>query len=152
MPPDAAEDPQNHVVTGRCYCGSTLLTSRTPSQLVPYCHCSDCRRLTGAPAAAFAAFSEDAVSIRPARPLVTPADAGVRRSFCSDSGSPLAAWFDYLPGQVYVPLGLLDKASDFPAQMHSHVDAKLPWLEIADDAKRGEGSSRAGLVAAFDKG
>lgn len=152
MPPDAAEDPQNHAVTGRCYCGSTTLTSRTRPQLVTYCHCSDCRRVTGAPVAAFAAFPEDAVIIRPSRPVVTPGGAGVRRAFCPDCGSPLAAWFDYLPGQVYVSLGLLDQASEFPPQMHSHVDAKLPWLEIADDAKRVEGSSRAGLVAAFDTG
>jgi len=152
LPPDAAGDRQNQSVTGRCYCGATSLTSAEQPQVVTYCHCPDCRRVTGAPVAAFAAFSEGALIIRPARPQVTPASPGVRRAFCPDCGSPLAAWFDYLPGQVYVPIGLLDQAPELPPQMHSHIDAQLPWLDINDHAERVAGTSREGLVAAFDKG
>ncbi len=151
MRPDAPEGNQGPPVTGRCYCGATSLTADEWPRVLTYCHCSDCRRLTGAPVAAFAAFSDDALHIQPARPAVTPARPDVRRAFCSDCGSPLAAWFDYLPGQVYVPIGLLDQAPQLPPRMHSHIDARLSWLEINDDAERVAGTSRVGLVAAFEK-
>ena len=44
------------MITGRCYCGKTTIRASRPPQMVAYCHCQDCRRATGAPVAAFAAF------------------------------------------------------------------------------------------------
>ena len=67
---------------------------------------------------------------------------GVNRWFCPDCGSPLAATFDYLPGQVYVPLGLLDQAADLAPDQHCHDAARLPWLHIDDSAPRETASGR----------
>ena len=64
---------------------------------------------------------------------------------CPECGSPLAARFDYLPGQSYVPLGILDQAAELVPVRHCHADAKLPWLHIDDDAERVAGSARAEL-------
>ena len=47
--------------TGRCYCGGITLSAQESPQTIAYCHCTDCRRITGAPVAAFAAFAENAV-------------------------------------------------------------------------------------------
>ncbi len=60
----------------------------------------------------------------------------------------MAAVFDYLPGQIYVPLGVLDQAAELPPQSHSHYKAHLPWLEIMDEIPRQTGSNRAALRAA----
>ena len=99
-------------ITGRCYCGGITLSSQEAPQSVAYCHCIDCRRITGAPVAAFAAFGEKAVQASPAWPVSKSFAPGVSRWFCPDCGSPLAAAFDYLPGQLYVPLGLIDQAAE----------------------------------------
>ena len=111
-------------------------------QTVAYCHCTDCRRITGAPVAAFAAFEENALQISPAWPSSKSFAPGVTRWSCPDCGSPLAAAFDYLPGQLYIPLGLIDQAGRLPLEFHAHDGDRLPWLQIADDIPRVVGSSR----------
>ena len=131
---------------GRCYCGAVTLDITAAPQVVTYCHCTDCRRLTGAPVAAFAAFPAGSVTVAP-DPGTVSARAGVVRRFCRACGSPLTAEFDYLPGQVYVPLGVLDDAAALPPALHAHAGARLPWLTIADELPRADASARAGLGA-----
>lgn len=70
------------------------------------------------------------------------ASQGVERWFCKQCGSPLAAYFAYLPDQIYIPLGVLDYADRFAPQVHCHADAALLWLHIADDLTRVTGSAR----------
>lgn len=134
-------------MTGRCYCGATTLMADGLPLSVAYCHCSDCRRWTGAPVAAFAALPADALVIDP-DPGPLSAVPGVERWVCPMCGSPLAARFDYLPGHVYVPLGVLDQAADLPPKVHAHAGDRLPWLHIADDLPRPSGSARDMLGSA----
>lgn len=144
-----AETPPNRF-TARCYCGAHRLVLEGAPQAVAYCHCADCRRWTGAPVAAFVAFEDAALRAEP--PLGTPLvmASGATRWHCPRCGSPLAARFEYLPGQVYVPLGLLDNASDVPPQVHCHTDERLPWLHIADGLDRMAGSGLSQLAPGND--
>ena len=143
MPPDGPAP-----FTGQCYCGrSRVLASEAPLTVV-YCHCPDCRRVSGAPVAAFAAFRETSVTLNPERAGVCPLSQNVTRRFCPDCGTPLTAEFDYLPGQVYVPLGILDQADTLPPGLHCHADKALPWLCIVDEAKRVTGTARDTLGTA----
>ncbi|WP_415404188.1 GFA family protein [Tateyamaria sp. SN3-11] len=109
---------------------------------VAYCHCRDCRRWTGAPVAAFVAFDRAALPDLGAPQVHGP---GVERWNCPGCGSPLAAWFPYLPDQVYVPIGVMDQADVLPPALHSHADSALPWLHIDDTAPRESGSARDAL-------
>ncbi|MEO1469218.1 MAG: GFA family protein [Pseudomonadota bacterium] len=132
------------MITGRCYCGATTLTAGAPLTAA-WWHCADCRRWTGAPAAAFAAF--DSVTLTP-DPGPRSAVEGVQRWNCPACGSPMAACFDYLPGQTYVPLGVLDQAGEVVPEVHAHAASRLTWLHIADDLPRSDATARAALAAA----
>ncbi|MHA1189896.1 MAG: GFA family protein [Alphaproteobacteria bacterium] len=66
--------------------------------------------------------------------------------FCASCGSPLASRFDYLPGQVYVPVGLLDQADELRPQVHSYGSQRLSWLHIDDSIERFPQSSRSRLA------
>lgn len=124
----------------------TVTSSNSPL-VVNYCHCADCRRLSGAPVAAFAAFPEGSLQIEPGPGVPSSHTPGVVRWFCKSCGSPLAAQYDYLPSQIYVPLGLLDQAGDFPPVIHCHADAALAWLQINDSLVRQNGSGRDTLLS-----
>ena len=141
-----AQDP----ITGRCYCGGITLSAQESPQTVAYCHCIDCRRITGAPVAAFAAFAAHAVLVSPAWPAPRSFAPGVTRWSCPDCGSPLGAAFAYLPGQIYIALGLIDQAAELPPRIHAHEKCRLPWLRIADDTPRFGGSSRIVLGTGAD--
>ena len=144
--PSAAPGPYPAPLTGRCYCGASSLSADAAPLTVALCHCTDCRRWTGAPVAAFAALAENLVRLAPDPGPGLSVAEGVRRWTCPRCGSPLMATFDYLPGQVYVPLGILDQAAALVPAVHGHADAALPWLHIADDLPREGGSARATLT------
>ena len=133
-------------ITARCYCGDVALSSTRPPITVAFCHCNDCRRWTGSPAPAFVALHADALKATPelGSPVVT--NAGAERWNCKQCGSPLAATFDYIPDQIYVPLGLVDQADGLPVQIHCHSEQQLSWLHIQDDAIRGTGTARDALL------
>lgn len=138
-------------ITGRCYCGATTIRATQPPQTIAYCHCIDCRRVTGAPVAVFAAFDETAVTFTPNEGRKVTANPGVARTFCAVCGSPLAGRYEYLPGQVYIPVGVLDQAGDLAPQLHAHESQRLAWLHIDDDLERFAKTSRARLINAVDK-
>ena len=137
--------PDDPAVTGRCYCGKHKVTAPELPLTVTYCHCSDCRRVTASPLPAFAAFPEGAVAVTPDITPVSPLVPGVLRQFCPACGSQLTARFDYLPDQVYVPLGILDQADDLAPRLHCHAASALPWLHLDDGLPRADDSGRATL-------
>jgi len=137
-------------ITGRCYCGATTISATQLPQTIAYCHCSDCRRATGAPVAVFAAFDETAVTFTPNDGRKVTANPGVVRTFCAACGSPLAGRYEYLPGQVYIAVGVLDQAGDLAPQLHAHASQRLAWLHIDDDLERFAATARSQLVDAAD--
>ena len=67
---------------------------------------------------------------------------GVRRWHCGVCNSPVAATFDYLPGQIYVPLGVIDQADTLPPDLHCHAASSLPWLHLDDGLTRVQNTAR----------
>lgn len=137
MPPDAG------AITGRCYCGKVRIAAHVMPQTVAYCHCSDCKRVTSSPLPAFAAFADGEVTLTPEIAAAPPVNPGVTRQFCPDCGSQLTARFDYLPGQVYVPLGVLDQTEALVPRVHCHAGSALSWLHVDDGLPRADDSGRA---------
>ncbi|WP_224825346.1 GFA family protein [Cognatishimia sp. MH4019] len=115
---------------------------------VAYCHCADCRRVSGAPVSAFAAFDPQNITITPAPETSVTVAPGVTRWFCAKCGTHLQAHYDYLPDQLYVPIGLFDDATSLKPESHSHSGSKLPWLCLTDTLPQAEGSGRARLSGA----
>ena len=134
-------------IKARCYCGVVSFDLDTEPEAVTYCHCGDCRRWTGAPVAAFAAIASVAVNTNELG-AGRKFPSGTTRWNCADCGSPLLARFDYLPGQSYIPIGIISNAADFEPGLHCHADSALPWLKIDDALPRSHGSGRETLRSA----
>ncbi|WP_074854917.1 GFA family protein [Thioclava dalianensis] len=132
-------------ITGRCYCGTITFRSSSEPQAVAYCHCDDCRRATGAPVAAFAAFDVDAVTFKPNRGKSVSVNPGVKRYFCDKCGSSLAGAYEYLPNQIFISLGVIDQAGSLSPEVHAHEAERLPWLHIDDDLERPAATATAFL-------
>ena len=142
MPSDA------DTLTGRCYCGQAMVVARAAPQTVAYCHCNDCRRVSGSPVSVVAAFAPEDLTWTPPLGPGASHNEGVRRWFCPECGSPLAARYAYLPNQFYVPVGLFDDVSQLKPQSHSHSGSQVTWLHMSDKLPRTEGSNRATLAIA----
>ena len=131
------------VCTGRCYCGATTFTTTQTPQTVAYCHCDDCRRATGGPVGVFAAFDEKAVTFSPDEGCKVAINPGVTRTFCATCGSSLTGRYAYLPGQVYISMGVVDQANEYAPRIHTHESERLAWLHIDDDLERVASSGRS---------
>lgn len=138
-------------LTGRCYCGAVSLSAATGALTVTTCHCSDCRRLSGAPSNTFAAFNKTNLQFQPPLDAGVSHSPGVRRWFCQSCGTPLAATYDYLPGQTYVPVGLFDQVDTLVPESQSHTASRVCWVAIDDSIPQSEGSGRETLKVADGK-
>lgn len=130
------------LITGQCYCGATKFHADVPPQTVTYCHCRDCRRVTGAPVAAFAEFEGTALTFTPNAGREISITPGVTRTFCDACGSPISGRYDYLPNTVYISVGLLDQVDDFAPELHGHDASRVAWLHVDDTLPRYTGSAR----------
>lgn len=133
------------VLTGQCYCGLIRFSSTQQPLTVVYCHCDSCRRATGSPVAAFTGLDETAVTFTPNVGRSISINPGVTRTFCSSCGSSLIGRYDYIPGQVYISMGVIDQANDLVPTLHCHESERLSWLKINDNLERSNASVRTKL-------
>lgn len=129
--------------SGRCRCGVYRFRAAAEPIQVSYCHCSDCRRATGAPVTVFAGFREDDVERLGTEPAAYQSTLGVARLFCSQCGTPIGYRDRRLPGEIYYYLGLLDEPSRLVPRLHAFESERLAWLNIVDDLPRHERFSRS---------
>ena len=61
---------------------------------------------------------------------------------CAHCGSPLTGSYEYLPGKLFIAIGILDQADQLAPQLHAHAACRLPWLHIQDSCEQVGGSAR----------
>lgn len=129
-------------VFGGCRCGACrFLASAAPFQ-VSYCHCSDCRRATGAPVTVFAGFRDAEIEMLGEDAASWQAVPGISRLFCGQCGTPIGYRDDRLPGETYYYIGVLEEPARFEPRLHAFTAEQLAWLEIGDELPRHAGFSR----------
>jgi hypothetical protein len=117
--------------TGQCHCGAIRYEISGEPVYHALCHCSDCRRATGAPVVAWALFPESMVKIA-GEPKVHASSENGRRHFCSECGSGLFYTNSVVfPGMIDVQTATLDDPDAFPLQNHVQVAERIGWMEQA---------------------
>ena len=119
------------LITGRCLCSA--LTYEYAGELGPasYCHCVDCRRVTGSAfnvsvrmvAARFRIASGATASFTKA------ADSGapVTRHFCPGCGSPLFTTHPSRPEFLWIKAGSLDEPAVVVPSYQSWTRSRVKW-------------------------
>lgn len=125
---------------GGCRCGSVRIAANAEPISVGYCHCTDCRRSTGAPVSAFVCFRTGDVSIE-GDTQRSYENGGVRRIFCSTCGSPLAYLDLNIDNRTYIMLGAMNRPARYAPRVHAYVSEQLPFLHMDDDLPRHAKSS-----------
>lgn len=128
-------------ITGGCLCGGVRYEVRGAFLRAGHCHCSRCRRHSGA------AVSTQGRVRRTDFTLVSGADlirvfrpeGGAVKAFCSVCGSSLfgGTWPD--GPEVSIRLGSVDDDPGIRPQYHTFVGSRAPWDEIHDDLPRHDG-------------
>lgn len=128
---------------GGCLCGAVRYRSTAAPIRAVNCHCSICRRWSGAPFMTFVHFPIGAFVWELGQPTRYRSSAEAERGFCARCGSTLTMHEAVLPDRVQVALGSLDRPQDVRPDDHVWTRSKLPWLEVVDDLPRHPGISDA---------
>jgi hypothetical protein len=120
---------------GGCRCGAIRFTASADPVYASYCHCSDCRRASGAPVAAFVGFMAEDVTFE-GETGSTYGKAPVSRSFCANCGAPIAYRDERLGDRIFFMLGAMDAPEKYPPRVHGYVREQLPFFHIDDGLPR----------------
>ena len=121
---------------GGCLCGALRFRADAAPVDSGYCHCSLCRKSTGAPVLAWTTFPVDAFRYVAGQPRVFHSSAWGQREFCGSCGTQLVYRKREGASSVDVSIGSLDAPWSFPPQYHIHTGNQLPWLALADNLPR----------------
>ncbi|EME85696.1 uncharacterized protein MYCFIDRAFT_161338 [Pseudocercospora fijiensis CIRAD86] len=142
----ATTTPQN-TYKGSCLCGSISIVLTLDKDLYSepnghLCHCLNCRKFSGGPAAMCFITPTKTVQLTDSKKTLkvyqdsnTGSGRTVPRSFCSACGSPVGCVPTLMDERVsIVTLGLFDKV---PAPcFECYTSQRLPWSPPAADAER----------------
>jgi hypothetical protein len=125
---------------GGCRCGAVRFSISADPHFAAICHCSDCRRASGAPFLAFVGFDRDDVRFEGGE-CCCYGEAPVSRSFCGLCGAPIAYRDQRLADRIFFVLGAMDEPGRYAPQEQSFVGEKLPFACLMVDLPGHEATS-----------
>jgi hypothetical protein len=122
---------------GECNCGAVAFEVDADLSNVFVCHCSICRRATGANGIAVVVIDNKCFRWLRGQDKIATWKKPVgdwQCWFCRDCGSPLPGAND--PARMYVPAGLISEGGEkLRVAHHIWVGSKAVWDEIGDAGK-----------------
>lgn len=124
------------VLKGGCLCGSVRYEVHECPVEASYCHCTTCRRASGAPVVGFASVAVEAFVLAGVEPRQYRSSEYGERLFCGDCGTQLAMRVDQEPGMIDFTLSSLDEPEQVPPGFHIWTASRIAWFDIRDDLPR----------------
>jgi hypothetical protein len=120
-------------LAGKCYCGAVQYIVADEFLYAANCHCSDCRRTTGAAFKPFAGIERDKLTLTRGRDKVMiHGEERGNNTHCKECGSLL--YSVVRDGAfVHVAMGTLVDGPTIRPTKHIFVGSKAPWFTITDD-------------------
>jgi hypothetical protein len=129
--------------SGGCLCGAVRYRANKGPIRGVMCHCSMCRKHSGAPALAFVHFDSSHFEWLTQPPAAYSSSQFAKRLFCASCGSTLGMWEEVLSDRVQVCVGSLDEPSRVNFDDHVWTSSKVDWFDTTDSLPRFAKSSSA---------
>jgi hypothetical protein len=124
-------------LAGGCHCGAIRFSIATDTvDFAGYCHCSICRRLSGAPVTAWIAIADGGYQLTAGTPTAYRSSDHGSREFCPRCGSQLL--FRGNDGTLTVSTTALDDAevAAVRPRIHIYTADRLGWFDTTDTLPR----------------
>ncbi len=122
------------VVTGGCLCGSVRYEYDGEVGHAAYCHCSDCRRVSGGPFTISVRMDKEHFRLvkGEVKSFVSLSDAGtqIARCFCPECGSPIYGYRPESGDRFFVKAGTLDDPSLVQPSDQFWTKSAVSWGRI----------------------
>ena len=120
------------MLTGGCHCGKIRYEARGVPSSETNCHCSDCRRTSGAPFVAWFTLRRPEFRIVAGTPARYASSANAERTFCPDCGTQLTFEHVEYPDEIDVTTCSLDVPERVPSKDHTRTSSRLSWIRLCD--------------------
>jgi hypothetical protein len=131
------------IFEGGCLCGAVRYRATSQPIRGVICHCSMCRKHSGAPALAFVHFRAEDFAWIAGEPTRYQSSAFAERGFCPVCGSTLSMHESVLTDRVQIAVGSLDQPERVHIDDHVWTQHQLPWFQLDDRLPRFPESSTA---------
>lgn len=116
------------MLAGGCFCGSIRYQATGGPLSVTNCHCSMCRRATGAPFLTWFGVRAGDFQIIKGKPGRFKTSDHVTRSFCSCCGTHLTFECAEASDVIYATSCSLDDPTLAPPMDNIYTDTRLAWI------------------------
>jgi hypothetical protein len=119
--------------SGGCLCGEVRYDIDVEPLWIGHCHCSMCRKHTGAALGTYVGFPAEAVRWLGREPVRYRSSKDVERSFCPTCGSTVGF---HRVHETTLTIGSLDRPEDIidscNSRSHVFLEEKLDWFDTSD--------------------
>jgi hypothetical protein len=121
------------MIKGSCLCGKVRFELGGAPQFINHCHCSMCRKVSGAAFGTFLHAHGNCFRWLSGQSLIVNyrSSPGNLRAFCGVCGSNIPV-LEEEGAHVIIPAGSLDEDPGIRPIVHIHTASRAPWFEITD--------------------
>ena len=116
------------VIRGGCFCGFVRYELSGALSHETCCHCSICRRTSGAPFVAWCTVPATGFAFTWGEPASFPSSDHGTRTFCPRCGTPLTFRSTRTPEEVDVTIASLEDPEAVPPRDHTRTSSRLTWV------------------------
>ena len=118
---------------GGCLCGDVRYRATGDPWWVGHCHCSTCRKISGASFLTGVMFAREAFEWTKGKPTYYQSSENAKRGFCARCSS-LLSWES--GDDLSVVSGSLDRSEEIEPTGHIWTSEMRPWLKFDDGLPR----------------
>jgi hypothetical protein len=120
------------MLKGGCFCGAIRYEAGGAPYDETVCHCSICRRTTGAPFVAWFSAPRSEFRFLQGTAARFRSSDNATRTFCPRRGTQLTFERDDLLNEIDVTTCSLDEPQLVQPRDHTRTSSKLGWVKLAD--------------------
>jgi hypothetical protein len=130
------------MLTGGCFCGRLRYEADAAPFNQTHCHCSICRRTTGAPYVAWFSVARERFRLK-GEPTRFRSSGKATRSFCPECGTQITFELDGTD-EVDINTSSLDQPERVPPVDHIYTASRVEWVKLADGLPQFRGPRSGG--------
>ena len=116
------------MVEGGCFCGEIRYSFNSGKYYTSDCHCSMCRRISGAAFVSWMAIPNNDFEYTKGKPKELISSSFGKRYFCGDCGTPLVCLLDQDQKNTYITICTLDQPNQYVPKTSIFNEDMLAWI------------------------
>ena len=117
------------MIQGGCYCGAIRYELDPTDGVVVNCHCTICRKTSGAPYVTWILIAKNQFRFLGDQPTIFRSSRHGTRGFCNQCGTPISFSSTKRPEKIDITVASLDDPETYAPTEDVYVETRLGWID-----------------------